>query len=88
MRTIAHKEFMKVGIVIIPRNNASEPPTIDLSHERSILGVTKVKRNDDLFKDGWLEDAPGSAVCVPANAFLKFGVGENLMQFQRKRRFL
>jgi hypothetical protein len=80
--TIAHKEFMIVGIVIIARDDSYKAPTIDLAHKRSVLGVTKMERNDDLFKHRWVEDAPGLTMGIPANAFLEFRVGEDLVQLQ------
>mmetsp|Transcript_2183 Transcript_2183/g.6142 ORF Transcript_2183/g.6142 Transcript_2183/m.6142 type:complete len:242 (+) Transcript_2183:837-1562(+) len=50
--------------------------------------MSKVERNDQLFKHGRFQNAPRSAVRVPANALLEFGIRQDLVQLERKGRFL
>ncbi len=81
MGKTSQKEFVVVGIPILPPGNPPKSPPIRLPDERRKLRVLKVRRNHPNFELTGFENPPGPTVGHPSDDIREVGSGEYGVHF-------
>jgi hypothetical protein len=81
MRKAPQKHFVVVRVVVCTVRDTAKSPSVDLPRKGGVTTVTKVERNDSLFKGLVAHDPPSTAVRKPGDNIFELWICEDLMEF-------